>query len=216
MQWVSLETPAAPTVQELQHDDPAFAFHRCLSAFDLFVRGLQVATHDIRIRPISSHDLRPLVLIGARTGDGVWRLLTSMKMHPEATPDSLPSGRAPITEEELGLALTAIQTGKPYMTTMLWRFRAQRALRQEGDASDAIISFQVAAESLLFDTYRMMLIDEGRTSEEIASELEGERSFRSLVTTIMPERLGGRWDAKATGTPVSVTTGRTCTESGTR
>jgi hypothetical protein len=85
---------------------------------------------------------------------------------------------------------------------MLWRMRAQRALRQEGDFSDAIISFQVAVESLLFDTYRMILVDEGRTSNEITDLLEGERSVKSMLTTTMPERLGGRWDVKAEGTPV--------------
>jgi hypothetical protein len=201
-QWVSFETPAAPTVEELKVPDPVFAFHRCLVAFDLFLRGVAVATGDIRIRPISSHDLRPVVVVGARRRDRSWQLLSTMKMHPEAAPDPLLRSEGPITEEQLNGALHAVQSGKPYMTTMLWRMRAQRALRQEGDFSNAIISFQVAAESLLFDTYRMILVDDGMSSTEITAELEGERSFRSLMTTTMPERLGGRWDVKAAGTPV--------------
>jgi hypothetical protein len=111
-------------------------------------------------------------------------------MHPEAQPGALPPPGGPITEAQLKEGLYAVQTSQAYLTAMLWRSRAQRALRQEGDASDAIISFQVAAESLLFDTYRMLLIDEGLASAEINAELDKERPFKSLLTTIMPQKLG--------------------------
>lgn len=201
-QWITLETPAAPGVSELERDDPGFAFHRCIFALNLFLRGVQAATADVRIRPVTSHDLRPVVTIGALGPDGSWRFLNSMLMHPEARPDVLPPPGGPITEDQLNAGLTAVTTGKPYLATVLWRSRAQRALRQRGDPADAIISFQVAAESLLFDTYRMLLIDEGLSSAELEAELEGELPFRSLLTNTMPGRLGGRWDVTRAGSAV--------------
>jgi hypothetical protein len=77
-QWISLETPSALVAPESAEEDPAYAFHRCLSAFNLFLQGVLVATRDVRIRPISSHDLRPIVIIGALVPGKGWRLLTQM------------------------------------------------------------------------------------------------------------------------------------------
>jgi hypothetical protein len=193
-QWVSLETPSAPGPEELKREDPAFAFHRCLVAFNVFLRGVQAATRDVRIRPVTSHDLRPVVIVGALVPDQPWRILTEVLMHPEARPDPLPPPGGPITERQLQSGIDAVITNRPYVTTILWRSRAQRALRQRGDPADAIISFQIAAESLLFDTYRMLLVDEGCTSSEIQAELEGDIPFKSLLVKIMPSKLGGRWD----------------------
>jgi hypothetical protein len=201
-QWITLETPCAPSAEELERDDPAFAFHRCLGVFNLFLRGVQAATHDVRIRPITSHDLRPVVIVGALLPDRRWKLLTEILMHPEARPDPLPPEGGPITQEQLNAGLNAVITQKPYLTTVLWRSRAQRALNQTGDPADAIISFQIAAESFLFDTYRMLLIDERLSSFELQAELESERPFRSLLTRTMPSKLGGQWDVSSPNTAV--------------
>jgi len=61
---------------------------------------------------------------------------------------------------------------------------------------------RVAAESLLFDTYRMLLIEEGLSAGELAASLDRERSFKSLLVREMPSRLGGRWDVSQEETPV--------------
>lgn len=192
-QWVTLETPCAPAGDEDPAVDPAFAFHRCLHAFNAFLRGVLTATKDIRIRPVTTRDFRPVVVVGAIPRDRKWRLLTTMLMH-EGITDPLPLGGQPITQEELNGGIHAVLTDQPYLTTILWRTRAQRALRQTGDAADAIISFQIAAESLLFDTYRMLLIDEGLSAVELQSELDREAPFKSLVVTMLPAKLGGQWD----------------------
>jgi hypothetical protein len=121
-------------------------------------------------------------------------MLTAMYMHPEAHTESLLTTDKPFTQDELNGGLHAIITNRPYVTTMIWRSRAQRSLRQTGDAADAIISFQVAAESLLFDTYRMLLVDEGFSSAEMQSQLESEVPFKTLLTKRLPAKLGGQWD----------------------
>jgi hypothetical protein len=86
-------------------------------------------------------------------------------------------------------------------------------LRQTGDAADAIISFQIAAESLLFDTYRMILVDERMSSAEIEDTLNVDLPFKWLLVKTMPSKLGGQWDVTRGGTAVA-TIGRSCISCG--
>ena len=65
-----------------------------------------------------------------------------------------------------------------------------------------MISFQVAAESLLFETYRMLLIDEGLSSREVNAELDEDRPFKRFFTEIFPTRLGGDWHVDHVGTRI--------------
>lgn len=193
-QWITLETPSAPTESEVSRPDPGFAFHRSLQFLNLFLRAVQGATRDIRIRPVTSHDLQPVVIVGAIRPGAPWKLLTVMFMHPEARPDPLPPPEGPVTEAQVNGGIQAVLTQRPYLTTILWRSRAQRALRQTGDPADAIISYQVAAESLVFDTFRMLLVDEGKASAEIEAAVDGEVAFKPVLTKSLPSRLGGSWD----------------------
>lgn len=201
-QWVTLETPYAAAEGEDPVADPAFAFHRCLRIFNLFLQAASMLARDIRIRNISSYDLRPFVVVGALQEGEEWRELTTLYMHPEAQPEGLLTTDKPFTQDELNKALYAIVTSQPYLNTVIWRSRAQRAHRQTGDAADAIISFQVAAETLLYDTYRMLLVDEGWTSAQVSSELETEIPFKSLLTKKIPAKLGGQWDVTREETAV--------------
>jgi Apea-like HEPN len=196
-QWVTLETPwGALQGYDL---DP---FHRCLDVFNSFLQATLLITRNIRVRMLASHDLRPVVIIGAWPKGGKWRELTSMYMHPEAVRESLLTVDKPFDQDELNRALSAMVNQKPYITTIMWRTRAQRALRQTGEGADAVISFQIAAESLLFETYRMLLVDEGMSSDEIRAELEKDRPFKRFFTVILPARLGGDWQVDHSGTPI--------------
>ena len=196
-QWVTLETPYGDL--EGYEADP---FHRCLGVFNGFLQATLLITRDIRIRTIASHDLRPIVVIGAWPQGETWRELSSMYMHPGATPESVLTVDKPFDQDQLNSAMNAIVTQKPYITTIMWRARAQRALRQTGDSADAVISFQVAAESLLFETYRMLLVDEGMSSNAITTELEKDRPFKRFFTDIYPARLGGDWQLNHRGKPI--------------
>jgi hypothetical protein len=82
-QWVSLETPAALLVGE-DPADGAYAFHRCLSALNAYPQAFALARNDNLVRPISSRELRPIVIVGALSLDGDWTLQSSMLMHPDA------------------------------------------------------------------------------------------------------------------------------------
>jgi hypothetical protein len=83
-QWVTLETPHATMEGEDATADPAFTFHRCLRTFNLFLQATLLITKGIRIRTISTHDLRPFVIVGALQKSQQWQELLTMFMHPEA------------------------------------------------------------------------------------------------------------------------------------
>lgn len=203
-QWVTLETPYAPTVEEDPVTDPAYTFHRCLQVLNLFLQSTLLVTGDVRIRTVSSHDFRPIMVVGARKLANKWSLLSYMQMHPEfSTPNGLiPESIPGLTQDLLNSGIEAISAEKPYITTIVWRSRAQRSMQQAGDATDAIINYQIAAESLLFDTYRMLLVDEGLSSSEITSEVNSDTPFKSLITRILPGKIGGQWDVTLPKTPV--------------
>lgn len=196
-QWVTLETPCGELAVN-HYDDP---FHRCLGVFNAFLHAVLLITRDVRIRTITSYDLRPVVVIGAVPKDREWTHLTDMFMHPEAIEQTRVAVDKPFTEAELNAGLAAMINQKPYTTTAIWRSRAQRALRLTGDPTDTVISFQIAAESLLFDTYRMLLVDEGSASTELEAQLENQ-PFASLIKSLLPAKLGGVWDVTRSGTAV--------------
>jgi hypothetical protein len=142
------------------------------------------------------------VVVGALQKEKKWRELMDMRIYFGGSHTGLLTTDKPFSEQQLNMGMQAIITNKPYLRTAIWRARAQRAVRQTGDAADAVISFQIAAESMLFDTYRMLLVDEGRSSTEISTALSGDIPFKSLLTRKLPEKLGGSWDVTRKESPI--------------
>lgn len=198
-QWVSLETPAALLVDE-NPEDGAFAFHRCLSALNVYLQAFALARGDDEVRSISSRELRPIVIVGAMNLAGVWTLKGPMLMHPDAKARLM--GSRPVAEhvESLNRAMEPILFGNPFARVWQWHARAERR-RYEGDNADAVVSFQIAAEVFLFATWALLLADEGSTTAEVA-ERQRNTSFASLVKTELGQRLGGSWDTTQPQTPI--------------
>lgn len=124
-QWITLETPHTPVVGEEPEADRGYAFHRCMRVLDLFMQAMLIITKDERMRPISAHDFRPVMIIGAVPIGKPWRHVSDMLMFPNVPADATIGSDKPFTEIELNNALSAILTDRPYLTAMLWRTRAQ-------------------------------------------------------------------------------------------
>ncbi len=86
----------------------------------------------------------------------------------------------------------AILRQKPFVNAFQWQARAERR-RYEGDSADAIVSFQVAAETLLYELWALLLHDKGIAESEIDNML-AQLPFASLVKRELAEHLGGSWD----------------------
>jgi len=103
--------------------------------------------------------------------------------------------------ERLNSALSALLAGEPFIQTRQWKARAERR-RYEGDSADSVISFQIAAETLLYATWRMLMVDEGLTADEIATETARDLPFKSLLVRELHGKLGGTWDVTRPSSPV--------------
>jgi hypothetical protein len=123
-----------------------------------------------------------------------------MLMHPDAKARPLSSRSAAEHAESLNRALETMLRGNPFVRSWQWKARAERR-RHEGDNADAVVSFQIAAEVLLFEVWALLLIDDGRSSTKI-QDLRRAMSFAALVKTELGQRLGGSWDTTRSGTPV--------------
>lgn len=191
-QWISLETPAVLLFGE-NVTDPAFAFHRSLSVLNVFLQAFALARDDDRVRPISARELRPIVVIGTLDLSGNWHLQGPMLMHPDAK--ERPLGSRPVAEhtDALNRAVALILGAEPFIRARQWRMRAERR-KYEGEAADAIISFQTAAETLAYELWALLLVDEGLSEAEIASRREAGVPFKSLLGRELAQRLGGQWD----------------------
>jgi hypothetical protein len=200
-QWVSLETPGGRTEDDTP-GDLAYAFHRCLRTLDHFLRAHQVAFKDVRVHPVTTQELGPIVWRGAYGADGVWIDLGPILMHPEA----LPYSPAPVVSEEnnqkLTQAMRALDSRYPFVMTLLWHQQALRQRRDLGDRALSIVSLQTAVETMIYDLWRMLLIDKGRAAAQITKVVDADAPFASIIRTRMPGLLGGPWDTSQPTTPV--------------
>lgn len=199
-QWVSLETPAVFLAEE-NSADPAYAFHRCLEVLNLFLEAFALARDDDAVRAISARELRPIVVIGKLDLDGKWQLDAPMLMHPEGTGRSQTSRSARQHVDALNEALALVLNEEPFVRSRQWQMRAERR-KYEGDAADAVISFQTAAETMSYELWALLLADEGVTTEEIQARRERGLPFKSLLQHELAPRLGGSWDLSSDRFPV--------------
>lgn len=198
-QWVTLETPACLLSDE-DPGDGAYALHRSLRTLNAFLQAFAIARQKDWVRPISARELRPVVAIGRINSGGDWSYQGPMLMHPDAKSSLLGSHPVEQHVEELNLALELVIGEAPFMRSRQWRARAERR-KYEGDATDAIISFQVAAEAMLFELWGLLLLEEGTSPQEVTKRRENQH-FKPLLSGQLAQRLGGTWDLTLAGQPV--------------
>ena len=200
-QWVTLSTQGAIAAGE-EPRDKGYTFHRALNVFNVFIESVMVATQDFRLRTVVAHDFRPGIVIGAITlRNGRWQHLTDMMMFPDFPQREAMLAKPAFPEAVFREGLRRIQNNAPFVRSLLWRGRVEDALRT-GDSASAIVGLQTAAEAFLFDTYTMLLVDDGNSKQEIDQQLASEPAFATLVKTLLKDKLGGHWDPTLLATPV--------------
>ena len=198
-QWVSLETPDNRLVGD-DPDDEGFAFHRALYFLNVFLRAFALAYPSSASRPVTPNDLGFVMGVGSLEPDGQWTFDGPMLMHPENFP--LLAVNLIDPDERFTWAMGALSTGHPFLGAAdLWK-RAERSLQHRGETAECVVNLQTAAEMLLFDLWRMLLVDLEWPSEQINAAIGNELPFKPLVTTTLPGLIGGTWDITAEGTVV--------------
>lgn len=201
-QWITLETPGG-LLQGENPSDPGYAFHRCLGILNIYLQAFALARKDDSVRPISARELRPIVITGGIASDSRWHYISPMLMHPDAKQRITGRWTAKMHLAALDAAMSTLLRHEPYISIRQWRARAERR-RYEGDSADSVISFQVAAETLLYETWRLLMVDEGQTSDYIARMAARDLPFKSLLVRELHGKLGGNWDTTRTSTPVGI------------
>jgi hypothetical protein len=199
-QWVTLETPSARLASE-DPEDGAYAFHRSLEALNLVLYSMELSMTDLKISTVSTREVGAIVYCGALiAGSNKWVRLSDLLMHP----DRFPITPEPLSYESLNRQLsssfTDIYNGRLFLVSASWYNRARRAFGLRGDNADTIVSLQTAAESMMYDLLRGLLVDDGKTTAEISSCVNSELHFRTLLTRTLPPLLGGDWKLTGGGT----------------
>lgn len=197
-QWVTIETPSGRLESE-DPEDSAYAFRRGFETLNTFLTVLDLAVSDSRVSSVSTHEIGPIVFCGARTQADEWVQLPHLVMHPESYPPSPKPQTLADMRKQLDGSYEDLRDGRPFITAALWHDRALKAHGFRGDNVDCIISLQTAAESLMYDLLRSLLVDLGKSSKQIASRANADLPFRSLVTKEIPPLLGGDWNPEGNG-----------------
>jgi hypothetical protein len=202
-QWVTMETPNV----RLDNEEPLdglFAFHRCLEVLSDFLRAHYFVYNDTRVRPVSLQDVGTVVYAGEykpQAGTLVWQFLREIFML-FGSDWTYSKDRDPDTDGEKLNAYYRQLKSNPFFTAKEWHRRAVYARQFSGDTVDAIVSLQTSMESMLYATWRMLLVDQGKSSVQISNIVTSDSPYRPLLVRHLSQLLGGRWDTDAVDTTV--------------
>lgn len=197
-QWVTLETPSGRLKME-NSEDAAYAFHRAFHVLNAFLMTLDLAMSDPSIRAVTTQEIGPIVFRGAWTRDGKWQRLADVLMHPDSFQAPLNPQSLNAMQTQLDASWHDLQGGRLFVMASLWHSRALRAFRLRGDLADCVVSLQTAAESMMYDLLRGLMVDTGRTASEIKAAVNAELRYKSLLNSEFAKWLGGCWDLSSAG-----------------
>lgn len=178
-------------------------FDASLRQLNRIIRAYVARSGTIRVGPIAKEQLGSVVIWETRvTADKSLVARGQMIVHVNV---SYPTDPVPL-DLEASVAAT-VETAEPWLKHPFivyrdWLERAKHARHYEGDLESALIFLQTASESLLRSLHHMAMVDEGRSSAEIAVEEARFEAFKPLVVSALPNHLGGNWDVTQIGTPV--------------
>ena len=202
-QWVSLETPNVRLEGEEPHDE-LFAFHRCLEVLSDFLRVHYFTYNDTRVRPIDIKDIGAVAYMGAYKPQGdtmVWQFLRPMFLAFRSA-WNYPADRDISSDGREITAYYSQLRDNPFFISKEWHRRAVYARQYTGDTVDAVVGLQTSMESMLYATWRMLLVDQGKSSVQISNTVTADSPYRPLLVRHLSQLLGGRWDTDAVDTTV--------------
>jgi hypothetical protein len=197
--WVSAETPLRRARSEPEY--PARTLERCMSALRVMLTAYRLATRDQNVFPVGPASVDKWMIVGVIVPGQSWQHLSTILMRSESGIPTYPSVLAPEQLEAFNSAVGLIAANHPFVRGKDLELTAYRQAYALDDLPAAVISLQTAMESTLFDLWRMSLVDQGKTATEIRTIAIVDTSFKTLMSTVMPAILGGRWDLSNADTP---------------
>lgn len=200
--YVSMETPPFLLVTD-PHDcatasrEDAWHFWllRSVPALNAMIRAAGTVTQDHSLVEVDYRDLGHLVIQGARLDENRWVPLGPLFWNLETG-----GPREPLESQwAFGLEIRFFHWANdyPFVKVRLFRQKAENDRFVRGDCLSAIVSLNTAAEVMLFDAYRLILIDQGAQTEKEVTDQARAMNFSALVRTTLPQLLGGNWQGPA-------------------
>jgi hypothetical protein len=181
------------------------AFDASLTFLNRIIRAFVARTGNFRTRPIAREEIHALAVWEVRGAKDHALVRRGTLLVNE----NIPLSPEPVSiDVELAIAITVRDSEPglqhPFTVYREWLERAKHAHLHEGDYEGAVLFLQTATEAFLRGVFRMTLVDANLGSADIESEVARNESFKALIETGLPFRLGGRWDLSLSSTPVGV------------
>jgi hypothetical protein len=197
--WVSAETPLRRARSEPEY--PARTLERCVGALRVMLTGYRLATRDQNVYPVGPAAADRWMIVGVSVPGQPWQHLSTILMRPESGIPTYPGVLAPEQLQAFNSAVGLIAADHPFVRGKDLELTAYRQAYALDDLPAAVISLQTAMESTLFDLWRTSLVDHGKTAKAIGTIAFVDTSFKTLMSTVMPMILGGRWNLSEPDTP---------------
>lgn len=198
--WVELVTPSELFVGEDDEDPVTACFERCLAQLNRLIRAYSFVVEDTRVHAVNKEALDPVIFVeridvptGQRWGRGLFTLHWNYNTPIEEV--------APEKEELVYTVIHLQGTGHPFTRYREWLERAKHSRYRRGDYEEAILQLQTSVECLLSGLIRSIAVDEGRSESEIDDVIQDSTSFATIVTSLVPAKIGGTWDISNSHAP---------------
>lgn len=197
----------AATVNVLFEDEPAttateggfvtVAFERCLTAVNLLTQTSRLVATEIESHPVTKDSLDPEISwfeIDPTTG--AWNDRRVLQLHTRQYNPVFTGHDAQAMHREIAgalgfrLASEASAGTHPLVLARSLALQAQGE-RRRGDATSAVVTLQIAAEGVLRGLHRLLLVDAGKSGDEVA--VADAIPFETVIRSSLPALLGGRW-----------------------
>lgn len=176
------------------------SFNLLLEKLNELIKSIIIITKNKFISKVNGETLEPMVLyslIDLTEYDVMNQGLFHLNYH------KLENGGKPLSTKETDLVMCAIDLlpNNPFTFSTELYLSAIRSLHI-GDLRKSVIDSQTAVETFLTALYRYLVLKEGYSQEEVDKKVN-DIAFKNLVIHQFHKRLGGDFDIRDEGTPIS-------------
>jgi len=202
---VEAVTPKVMTESEvaagLPHH-PETYLNRCIAALNTWIRSTIVVTGEHVVRTVARENL-PMFLAFFHQSPGDGTLVSFDMLRANENPATSSNQVAtPLAVERVEKVASSLDETHLIFKAAELRVTALRLAAIEGRPDLAVILLNTAFELLVFGLARVLLVDEGATTDDIERQLGGRRlRARDVCYRFLQGRIGGQWDATQTSSP---------------
>ncbi|TMC54239.1 MAG: hypothetical protein E6J20_03980 [Chloroflexi bacterium] len=181
---------------------PTTYLNRCLNALNVWIRSFAFLTLDTSVRTVQAENLPQfMAFFHQRPYDGEIIRFDFFRAHDNPIRSRNAFATRSLAEKTRSVASSVDDTHGVFKSKE-WFHTAVRLSTVEGRHDLAIVAINTAFELLVFGLARVLLADEGRSSQDIEVEFGGRMGVGTLCHRYIEPRIGGRWDTGDQSCPI--------------